>query len=163
MSAMNQVTIPARITWLAYAAHGYEFAYPQGSLFAEFDHGEGIFVLNVIFKHLDHYLQCTIQRQPNDTISAEASARAAYTQAASHFDTSDNMAPYAIKIAGTTGWRTRKRFVDAGNAPLVIDQVYLQSNQASYSLSLSAAPDEYPQVRWVFEALLATFRLAAAR
>lgn len=159
MAVLNKVKIPTEVTWFAYAEQGYEFPYPQGGLFADFDHGEGVTVLSLIVKWGETYFDVNIRRQANNAQPAQEAAQAFYASAVKYFDETDNVPPFALQIARREGWRTRKRFVDALSAPLVLDSAFLQTGNTLLTFSFAAAPEEYPEGQWIFEALLKTFSL----
>lgn len=152
---------PPDVALLNYDDGGYVFSYPEGSLFATFERSDGSDIVRLLVPYSrSRFVPFDIRRQPGAAMPAPQAARAFYAEREIGF-INDNVSPFQIEIAGRRAWRARRRFVDGALAPLVLDAAFMHDGVTLYKLHVAARPNEYADIRWIFDHLLRTFDLAA--
>lgn len=90
--------------------------------------------------------------------TAESAAHRIYTTIADWPNDSFALPPYRLEAVPQPGWRCRKRFVDGGQAPLVIDMVFYQKGEGQiFHLEFATPPAQYESAFLVFEPIINTF------
>ena len=69
-----------------------------------------------------------------------------------------NVPPYAF-VGAQAGWRCRKRFIEGGRAPLVIEMAFFQISNDVYQLEFAAAPDIFEQGIPIFDLFVSSFTI----
>lgn len=138
-----------------YQGAGISFSHPEGAKVIYFDHGNGEGAVRLVYSpDAQNRLRITIERTRRYP-SAKAAAEAVYAEASEIFK-DENIPPYPIEAPGYSGWRCRKRFVDGGTAPLMIENVFLEVNAQIIQLTLAVRPPAYAKGKWLLELLLQT-------
>jgi hypothetical protein len=157
MKMIEFMDAPDGFTPLTYSQNGLRFTYPEGSGFAEFDHGDRQRVLRVVFQtDTGKRLRINITFLPGKR-SAYKMAAALFVCADTFWDASYNIPPFRLQLESLEGWRCRKRLVDGSRPTLVIDTVFLETDSGLFRLEFAAYPTYYDPFRWVFDLILRTF------
>ncbi|OQA95340.1 MAG: hypothetical protein BWY25_02470 [Chloroflexi bacterium ADurb.Bin222] len=152
---MQPATIVPPSALIKYQGAGISFSHPEGSKVIYFDHGDGEGAVRLVYNpDAQNRLRVTIERTKRYP-SAKAAAEAVYAEASAIFK-DENIPPYPIDAPGYSGWRCRKRFVEGGTAPLIIEHAFLEANAQIIQLTLAARPPAYEKGKWVLELLLQT-------
>jgi hypothetical protein len=141
---------PEGVKFRKYTSPDYYFAYPDGGLFAEFDHPDGTHVTRLVMDYDDTQFRVNLERMPEQQ-SAREMAERVYNVNPSY---PENIAPERVPTDRFEGWRMRHLFSDNGADMMLIDTVFIEATDRLYRLQFAADPDEYEKGRWMFEAVL---------
>lgn len=134
------------------------FSHPAGAKVIKFEHGEGKRTWRLIHD-LDGQTRLRVNIEWHDRYpSARAAADAVHAEASELFKDED-VAPHAFEFEGHSGWRCRKRFVEGGTAPLIIDHAFIDVGPKVMQLTFAATPPAYAKGKWLFDLLLGTLAL----
>jgi hypothetical protein len=147
---------PNNIELTEYSSTSVSFSYPEDGKLLSLDHGEGESGLRIIYD-LDRETRLRINIEVDKNYSSAKEAAEAIHTGASELFKDENVAPFAFDLNDLSGWRCRKRFVDGGRAPLIIDSAFLETDGVVYQLTFAATPSAYKRGKWFFDLLLQTF------